>query len=50
MKNEIFINKANLKHKYKYDYSKVNYINSYTKIVIIFFENSRISLRNSIYI
>jgi hypothetical protein len=35
MKNEIFINKAILKHNNKYDYSIVNYINSYTKVIII---------------
>jgi very-short-patch-repair endonuclease len=30
-----FIIKARLKHNDKYDYSKVNYINDYTKIIII---------------
>ena len=32
---EEFIQKANLKHNNRYDYSKTNYINSATKIVII---------------
>jgi hypothetical protein len=35
MKNEIFIQKAILKHKDKYDYSKVNYIHSKSKVIII---------------
>ncbi len=30
-----FINKANLKHNFKYDYSEVEYINSSTKVKII---------------
>jgi len=30
-----FIKKANAIHKNKYDYSKVNYINSITKVIII---------------
>ena len=33
--NDIWIEKAKKKHGEKYDYSKVNYINSYTKIKII---------------
>jgi len=33
--NGIFISKAKLVHGDKYDYSKVNYINAYTKIIII---------------
>ena len=32
---EEFIEKANLKHNFKYDYSKTNYINSNTKVIII---------------
>ena len=32
---EVFINKANDIHKYKYDYSKVNYVNTETKVPII---------------
>lgn len=32
---EKFITKANLIHSYKYDYSKVDYINSKTKVIII---------------
>jgi len=35
MKNKIFIDKTILKHNNKYDYSLVNYINSYTKVIII---------------
>ena len=35
MKNEIFIQKAILKHKDKYDYSKVNYTHSKYKVIII---------------
>jgi hypothetical protein len=34
-KNEIFIEKAKLKHGDKYDYSLVNYINNSTKVKII---------------
>lgn len=30
-----FIEKSNLKHNFKYDYSLVEYINSKTKVVII---------------
>ena len=30
-----FIEKANKKHCNKYDYSKVNYINSHTEVIII---------------
>lgn len=33
--NEEFIKKANNKHNYKYDYSSINYIDSYSKIIII---------------
>jgi hypothetical protein len=33
--NELFIAKANEKHKNKYDYSKVNYTNGKNKIIII---------------
>lgn len=32
---EEFIEKSNIKHKHFYDYSKVEYINSYTKVIII---------------
>lgn len=32
---ERFINKANKKHNFKFDYSKVDYINSHTKVKII---------------
>ena len=32
---EIFIEEANKKHNYKYDYTKVNYIDSKTKVIII---------------
>jgi len=32
---QVFIKKANNTHKNKYDYSKVNYINSKTKVTII---------------
>ncbi|QKF94106.1 hypothetical protein QKU48_gp0648 [Fadolivirus algeromassiliense] len=32
---EDFINKANLKHNNKYDYSKINYINGRTKVEIV---------------
>lgn len=32
---ELFIRKANIVHSNKYDYSKVEYINSYTKVCII---------------
>ena len=35
LSNEEFINKAKLIHKNIYDYSKVNYINNRTKIIII---------------
>lgn len=34
-KNEVFIHEAKNKHGAKYDYSKVEYINAYTKIKII---------------
>lgn len=34
-KKAVFIKKSNEKHHYKYDYSKVNYINSETKVCII---------------
>ena len=33
--NQYFINEANNKHHYRYDYSQINYINSQTKIGII---------------
>tara|TARA_R110000868_G_scaffold75946_6_gene218856 strand:+ start:29682 stop:30599 length:918 start_codon:yes stop_codon:yes gene_type:complete len=32
---DVFIKKANIIHNHKYDYSKVKYINNYTKILII---------------
>ncbi len=32
---EMFIEKANVKHSYRYDYSKVRYVNSKTKVCII---------------
>ena len=35
MKKEEFINKAKKIHGDKYDYSKVNYFNDYTKVCII---------------
>ena len=35
LKNSIFIEKAKQIHNYKYDYSKVNYVNSRTKVCII---------------
>ena len=35
MSRDDFIKEANIKHNYKYDYSKVEYINSKTKICII---------------
>ena len=34
-KEEIFINKANIKHNFKYNYSKVKYKDSLTNIIII---------------
>ncbi len=34
MTNEEFTNKANLAHNYKYDYSRVEYVNSNTKVEI----------------
>ena len=34
-KNEIFIEKAKKVHGDKYDYSKVQYVNAYTKVCII---------------
>ena len=34
-KNEIFIEKAKKVHGDKYDYSKVEYVNAYTKVCII---------------
>ena len=34
-KNEIFIEKAKKVHGDKYDYSKVQYVNAYTKVGII---------------
>jgi very-short-patch-repair endonuclease len=34
-KTQIFIEKAKLKHGEKFDYSKVNYINNYTNIIIV---------------
>jgi hypothetical protein len=39
--NEEFIFKANKKHKFKYDYSIINYINAHTKISIICFEHGQ---------
>lgn len=39
LSNEEFINKAKLIHKNIYDYSKVNYINNRTKIIIILYMN-----------
>ena len=39
MKNEIFIQKAILKHKDKYDYSKVEYIDSKNKVRILCVEH-----------
>ena len=33
--NKTFINEANLKHNNYYNYSKVNYLNHSTKIIII---------------
>lgn len=35
LSNQEFINKANKIHNFKYDYSKIDYINNKTKIVII---------------
>lgn len=35
MKIEDFIIKSNEKHYFKYDYSKINYVNNYTKVNII---------------
>lgn len=35
LNNESFIDKANLIHNYRYDYSNVNYINTDTKVIII---------------
>jgi hypothetical protein len=35
MMTELFIEKAKLKHEDKYDYSKVEYVNSHTQIIII---------------
>ena len=35
MNKELFIKKANIKHSLKYDYSKVEYINATTKVIII---------------
>lgn len=32
---ENFIQKSNIKHNWKYDYSKVNYVNTDTKVTII---------------
>src|SRR5688572_9217344 len=32
---EYFVNKANKVHNFKYDYSKVNYVNNKTKVIII---------------
>ena len=32
---ETFITKANKKHNFKYDYHKVKYVNSYTKVIVI---------------
>lgn len=37
--NEEFIEKANKVHNYKYDYSKVNYVNTATKVCIIWKEH-----------
>ena len=34
-KEEIFLNKANIKHNFKYNYSKVKYKDSLTNIIII---------------
>jgi hypothetical protein len=34
-KNEDFINESNIIHSYRYDYSKVEYINNHTKVCII---------------
>lgn len=35
LNNEIFINRANVIHNYKFGYTNVDYINSYTKVEII---------------
>ena len=35
LKIEEFVEKSNLVHNDKYDYSKVNYINSHTKVVVV---------------
>ena len=40
-----FINKANLVHNNKYDYSKINYINAHTKIGIICPEHGEFTQR-----
>ncbi|HBC8437235.1 TPA: hypothetical protein KE178_005116 [Escherichia coli] len=34
-KNDIFIDKANIKHNNKYEYTLVEYVNNYTKVKII---------------
>ena len=39
LSQEQFISRANDVHNYRYDYSKVNYIDSNTKVVIICFEH-----------
>jgi len=38
---EEFINKANIMHNNKYDYSSVNYVNNYTKVTIICSEHEK---------
>ena len=50
MKNEIFINKAILKHGNIYDYSKVIYINSLTKVELICKEHNSFFIRPNLHI
>ena len=45
-----FIEKANKKHCNKYDYSKVNYINSHTEVIIICPEHGEFLQRPSTHL
>lgn len=38
---EEFINRSNIRHNYKFDYSKVVYINSITKVIVICEKHTR---------
>ena len=45
LNNNIFISRSELKHGNKYDYSKINYVNSKTKVIIICKEHGEFKQR-----